>query len=364
MEGKAEEKKETLPVRVEALPAPIVDEKVVDDFLFSTGTRLSDEQKTLFKAMAVRNNLDPFKREIHALTFKNADTGKIELSVVTGYEVYIKRAERTGKLQGWKVWIDGEGEQMKAKIQIRKKGYQDLFEWEVEFSEYNLGRALWKTKKKTMLKKVAMAQGFRLAFQEDLAGMPYTFEEAEIIRDDASHEETKPDGPDMELVKKFDTEAKKRKVDGDLLGKFLSDVAVGSEMTVDEVKAMSMNDPNVWTAFDDWRKTQNAEASDKAADRPEGVPSDEEINAELKKRGMITEGKEAPANSSESQEKSRDGNEKTLDQYGKEISAFTAGVDLQKWFTKEKKEKKVPDKLMPKVSEMVNKRLFELVRPK
>jgi hypothetical protein len=44
-------------------------------------------------------------------------------------------------------------------------------------SEYNTGKSLWASKPITMLKKVAMAQAFRLAFPDELGGMPYTSDE-------------------------------------------------------------------------------------------------------------------------------------------------------------------------------------------
>jgi len=154
-----------------------VDQKVLEDFLFSTETKLTDQHKRLFFALAIRNQLDPFRREIHAIPYKNNQTGKTELSIVTGYEVYLKRAERSGQLDGWKCTTEGTGDSLKAKIVIHRKDWKEPFEHEVTFREYNLKRGLWMLKPETMLKKVAMAQGFRLAFPEELGGMPYTSDE-------------------------------------------------------------------------------------------------------------------------------------------------------------------------------------------
>ena len=44
------------------------------------------------------------------------------MSIVVGYEVYLKRAERTGKLDGWSTRIEGEGENMKAIVEIHQEG--------------------------------------------------------------------------------------------------------------------------------------------------------------------------------------------------------------------------------------------------
>ncbi len=156
-----------------------IDQRTVEDFLFSTGTQLNDQQKKLFFALAIRNQLDPFRREIHAIPYKNNETGKSELSVVTGYEVYLKRAERSGKLNGWKCWTEGNSQKgdLKAIIEIERKDWSKPLRHEVNFSEYDLHRSLWKSKPITMIKKVAIAQGFRLAFPEEIGGMPYTADE-------------------------------------------------------------------------------------------------------------------------------------------------------------------------------------------
>jgi len=49
--------------------------------------------------------------------------------------------------------------------------------WHVLASEFNSGQANWLKMPTFMLKKVAMGQGFRLAFPEYLSGMPYLAEE-------------------------------------------------------------------------------------------------------------------------------------------------------------------------------------------
>jgi len=182
----------------------IVDNKVIEDFIFSTGTILNPQQKKLFMALATHNQLDPFKREIHAIPYKDKE-GKATLSVVTGYEVYLKRAERSGKLDGWKVWTEGQGDTLKAIVEIRRKDWTEPLRHEVIFKEYNLGRSLWTSKPVTMIKKVAIAQGFRLAFPEELGGIPYTADEidTEPIKTEAPIEEAEVVGDvPMEDVEK------------------------------------------------------------------------------------------------------------------------------------------------------------------
>lgn len=165
-----------------------VDEKTVMEFLFGSETKLTEPQKKLFIQLAVKNQLDPFKREIYAIPYGD------KMSVVTGYEVYLKRAGASKQLDGWKCWVEGEGDNMKAVVEIKRKDWTTPFTHEVYRSEYDSKKSLWLSKPITMLKKVAIAQAFRLAFPNELGGMIYTADEmmdaqpiessAEIIQDD------------------------------------------------------------------------------------------------------------------------------------------------------------------------------------
>jgi phage recombination protein Bet len=137
-----------------------------------------------FVEIAQGFGLNPFKREIYANKYGD------KFSVIVGYETYIKRAERSGLLAGWSVVTTGSVNMQKPKestlvatITIHRKDFQFPFVHEVHFSEYFGTRRdgtltdFWKNKPVTMTKKVAMAQGFRLCFSDELGGMPYTAEE-------------------------------------------------------------------------------------------------------------------------------------------------------------------------------------------
>jgi len=153
-----------------------VTEKIIDDYIFGNSTKLTNEHKLLFKKTAVNFQLNPFKREIYAIPYTDYK-GEVQMSIITGYEVYLKRAERSGKLSGWKVWTKKEGNETIACIEIYRKDFKEPIYHEVLFSEYNQNNKIWKSKPVTMIKKVAMAQGFRLAFPDDLGGIPYTADE-------------------------------------------------------------------------------------------------------------------------------------------------------------------------------------------
>lgn len=160
---------------------------------------LTTGEKNSYLQIAKAFNLNPFKREIHVSKYNG------QMAIITGYEVYIKRAERTGQLDGWGVVTSGSVEKndLKATVTIYRKDRSHPFVWEAEYNEYvqktkdGSVTKFWK-KAHTMIKKVAISQGFRLCFSDELGGMPYTSEET--VTEDISHEniagQTKPVDPE------------------------------------------------------------------------------------------------------------------------------------------------------------------------
>ena len=152
-----------------------VDDNLIVEYMnaFGIAKNLTDEQKKQFIEVAKAFQLNPFKREIHCIPYNGT------LTLVVGYEVYLKRAERSGKLAGWKVWTEGkvEDRSLKAICEIWRKDWTTSLRHEVYYSEYARNTNIWREKPYTMIKKVAIAQAFRLAFPDELGGMPYTAEE-------------------------------------------------------------------------------------------------------------------------------------------------------------------------------------------
>ena len=149
-------------------------------YLGLLGQELTQSQAQSFIELCTALQLNPFKREVYAVTYQDYKTGVQNVSIITGYEVYLKRAERTGKLNGVKVRFQPEGRDMKCIVEIYRKDWEMPFVHEVYMSEYNTHKALWATKPKTMLRKVAMSQAYRMAFPDELGGMPYTQDELDI----------------------------------------------------------------------------------------------------------------------------------------------------------------------------------------
>ena len=157
----------------------VVDEKTLNEYLFGLENNLNDKQKNLFLNIAKANNLNPFKREIYAVWFGNM------FSIITGYQVYIDKANASNKLDGWNVDVvyNEEWKIKGAKIVIHRKDWEHPFEWEVSIKEFvrkkKNGEIMknWKTMPELMIKKVAIWQGFRLCFPSEIWGLPYLAEE-------------------------------------------------------------------------------------------------------------------------------------------------------------------------------------------
>ena len=173
--------------------------------------KLTDKEKTQFLEISQAFGLNPFKREIYCSKYGEGQYAKT--SIIVGYETYIKRAERSGQLDGWQVVTEGKVEDgsLKAIITIYRKDRKMPFIHEVYYSEYvqktKTGEvtAFWQ-KSFTMIKKVAMAQGFRLCFSDELGGMPYTKEEIPEV-EDASYQEVKEES--TEIPEFFKTQEEK-----------------------------------------------------------------------------------------------------------------------------------------------------------
>lgn len=177
--------------------AQVIDKDKIMAYLetMNLTTGLTKNQVNQFIEIAQAFGLNPFKREIYASKYGD------NFSIIVGFETYIKRAERSGRLSGWNVTTQGAinpsnmaNSDLKAIITIHRKDWEHPFVHEVFFPEYCQKRhdgtlnKFWKEKPLTMLKKVAMAQGFRLCFSDELGGLPYTQEEIQAMPDD----DTKP----------------------------------------------------------------------------------------------------------------------------------------------------------------------------
>lgn len=167
------------------------------DYLKTMNKGLSEQQTKQFLAVAGAFGLNPWKREVYAVTFKTKNG--VEMSIVTGYETYIKRAEMNPNYDGYDIEFKGGFERKNITKQgdygpytvselvpngdvscictVYRKDRSHPIREEVFFDEYDQKNSMWKTKPRTMLKKVAIVSAFRKAFPFDFGGMPYTNDE-------------------------------------------------------------------------------------------------------------------------------------------------------------------------------------------
>lgn len=172
---------------------------------FGLTSKLEPAEAAQFIAVCRELQLNPLKREVYCIPYGSGE--KRKLSIVVGFETYLKRASRLGLLRGWRAWTEGTitptqvrrmisytdkrtGEQrtfpkdvtewrggLVAKVEIQRSDWTSPFLHEVDFLEYRQENDMWASKPRTMLKKVAIAQGFRLCFPDEFGGLPYCQEE-------------------------------------------------------------------------------------------------------------------------------------------------------------------------------------------
>lgn len=205
-----------------------------------------DKEIIMFANICKKFQLNPLPvfREVYLVKY-----GTSPATILTGYETYLKRADRTERYGGMKAWTEGtlEENNLKGCVEVYRKDWQKPLYHEVLFNEYAQKKSdgtlnrFWKEKPHTMIKKVAVSQAFRFAFPDEFSGMPYTREEYnEVIAEDlpkiapampkskaevAQAEKTPPVSPTSEGI--GITEAQ---------GKALLDVAAKNGWTKDEVK--------------------------------------------------------------------------------------------------------------------------------
>ena len=182
-------------------------EKKAIEYLDAMGMtkQLNNSQKKLFIELASAYQLNPFKREIYPIVYKNKN-GSNDISLVTGYEVYIQRANMSGLLNGWtwealgnvvfktevrpgyngqsyqKKVIDKEKSTLMAKVTIYRKDWDYPFIHTITIDEFCGDSGIWHQSPKFMLKKTCASQAFRLCFSRELCGIPYTADETSTFK--------------------------------------------------------------------------------------------------------------------------------------------------------------------------------------
>ncbi len=130
------------------------------------GQNPTDSEIGLFLELCQKQNLNPFLKEVYLIKY-----GTSPAQIVVGKEGFLKRANNNPAYEGHAVSCSVGPDGLTATAKVYKKGFRHPVEVEVDFSEYSSGKNLWKSKPKTMLKKVALCQALREAFPDTFGGM-------------------------------------------------------------------------------------------------------------------------------------------------------------------------------------------------
>ncbi len=157
--------------------------QMVKNFLVSGDKdKITTEEVVKFITLCQYQKLNPWLGEAYLIKY-----GTSPATMVVGYEVFLKRAQRHEHYDGFEFGLSKWDEAEKvAWGKVYRKDYSIPIYVEVDFDEYvglkkdGSVNKMWKGKPKTMLKKVALSQALRLAFPEELGGL-YTSDEINTI---------------------------------------------------------------------------------------------------------------------------------------------------------------------------------------
>lgn len=159
--------------------------------------RVTDQEVMMFLALCKYQKLNPFIREAYLIKFGNEPA-----SLVTGKDVFTKRASNNPNCDGWEagvIILDADGNLAHRNgtlvlpnetlvggwAKVYRKDWSIPFETVVSMDEYMRRKkdgtpmANWRTMPATMIRKVALSQALRETFTGDYQGM-YSEEEMPV----------------------------------------------------------------------------------------------------------------------------------------------------------------------------------------
>ena len=145
------------------------------DYLKQTNSNLMPNEQAQFMAISCAFGLNPYKKEVYPIAYGQGNSRK--LSIIVGYEVYLKRAESYKQYDGYVVEWEGNGADLRAKCTVYRKDRNHPTVSTVWLREYTQNNSMWNTKPHVMLEKVAIATALRRAFPVEMDGMPYIADE-------------------------------------------------------------------------------------------------------------------------------------------------------------------------------------------
>ena len=156
---------------------------IVKRYLVSGNGKVSDQEVAMFIALCKYQNLNPFLREAYIIKF-----GSQPATIVTGKEVFTKRASQLKECAGWEAGVtvlrkNGELERRTGTLVLDGEtlvgGWCDVHrtDWkvpmkhEVSMKEFDKKQSSWKSMPATMIRKVAIVSALRDTFPSDFQGM-------------------------------------------------------------------------------------------------------------------------------------------------------------------------------------------------
>ena len=152
-----------------------VTQKLLMDYLKQTNSNLLQNEMAQFVAIATTFNLNPWKREVYAIAYGQGNGRK--LSIIVGYEVYLRRAEEFPQYDGYETKFNGTVADMSCTCIVYRKDRNHPIGATVFLREYTQNNQMWNNKPHVMLEKVAIATALRRAFPSVFNGMPYIADE-------------------------------------------------------------------------------------------------------------------------------------------------------------------------------------------
>ncbi len=144
----------------------------------STDERVTDKEVYMFMKLCQAQKLNPFVREAYLIKY-----GSSPANMVTGKETFLKRAEANKNFDGYELTDEGKVPEYSVTCKVYRKNLAHPITVTVDYQEYvgtnskgEINR-MWKSKPKTMLRKVALMQALREAFPIALGGL---YEETEL----------------------------------------------------------------------------------------------------------------------------------------------------------------------------------------
>lgn len=152
-----------------------ITQQLLMDYLKQTNSNLLPNEQAQFVAIASAFGLNPWKREIYAVAYGQGE--KRKLSIIVGYETYLRRADSFPQYDGYDIEFANEDKTISCTCRVYRKDRSRPTVAKVYLNEYHQGNTMWNTKPKVMLEKVAICTALRRAFPSEMRGFPYAEDE-------------------------------------------------------------------------------------------------------------------------------------------------------------------------------------------